>query len=138
MNKVVLITGGSRGIGAATARAAARDGWRVVLSYRSNEGAADNVVRDIKLNGGIAEAIRGDISRESDVATIFNRCKDRFGRLDGLVNNAGILPPVGRFEDIDFARWANTFAVNTGGTFLAVGRLYALCRRATAELVAPL
>ena len=75
MDKVVLITGGSRGIGAATARAAARDGWSVVLSYRSNEDAAENVVRDIKANGGMAEAIRGDISQEDDVATIFNKCK---------------------------------------------------------------
>jgi len=118
MDKVVLITGGSRGIGAATARAAARDGWRVVLSYRSDAEAAKGVVCDIAAAGGMAEAMCGDIEQEADVTALFAKCHERFGRLDGLVNNAGILPPVGRFEDIDLARWTHTFAINTTGTFL--------------------
>lgn len=118
MEKVVLITGGSRGIGAATARTAARGGWRVVLSYRNDEDAAAGVVRDIQVGGGAADAIRGDVGQEADVEAMFALCQDRYGRLDGLVNNAGILPPSGRFEDIDLARWTNTFAINTAGTFL--------------------
>jgi NAD(P)-dependent dehydrogenase (short-subunit alcohol dehydrogenase family) len=118
MSKVVLITGGSRGIGAATARAAARDGWQVVLTYRSDRQAATNVVAAIHASGGEAEASRADVAQETDVQALFAQIRTRHGRLDGLVNNAGILPPVGRFEDFDLERWQRTFAVNATGTFL--------------------
>ncbi|MCZ4351784.1 SDR family oxidoreductase [Roseovarius aestuarii] len=118
MSKVILITGGSRGIGAATARAAAKVGWEVLLTYRSDEKAAHAVVAAIRAAGGVAEAVQGDIMHEKDVQTIFTKCTSRFGTLDGLVNNAGILPPVARFEDFDLDRWNRTLAVNTTGTFL--------------------
>lgn len=129
MARVVLITGGSRGIGAATARACARDGWTVALSWRSDRAAADAVVRDIENAGGTALALQGDVAHEVDVTAMFRHCIDQFGHLDGLVNNAGILPPVGRFEDIDLHRWTRTFAINTAGTFL--------CCRAAVRLMAP-
>lgn len=127
--KVVLITGGSRGIGAATAKAAARDGWTVILSYRSDRAAADSVVQDIQAMGGRAEAVCSDVGSESDVKALFAHCVAQYGRLDGLVNNAGILPPVGRFEDIDLDRWNRVFAINTTGTFL--------CCRAAIHLMSP-
>lgn len=129
MERVALITGGSRGIGAATALAAAREGWCVVLTYRSDADAAREVVGRIRDASGEAEAVPGDVACEQDVARIFEQCRERFGRLDGLVNNAGTLPRVGRFEDIDLERWNRTFAVNTAGTFL--------CCRAAVRAMSP-
>jgi NAD(P)-dependent dehydrogenase (short-subunit alcohol dehydrogenase family) len=118
MSKTVLITGGSRGIGAAAAIASARDGWNVVLTYRSDSDAASSVVSTIEAAGGTAYALAGDVSDEADVKTVFSFCKEKFGGIDGVVNNAGILPDVGRFEDFDLDRWNRTFAINTAGTFL--------------------
>ena len=129
MPKTVLITGGSRGIGAATSLACARDGWRVVVNYRSSGTEAQTVVDAIREAGGEAWAMAGDISREEDVIAIFEAIRDRHGRLDGLVNNAGILPRIGRFEDISLDRWQQTMAVNTTGTFL--------CCREAVKLMAP-
>ena len=118
MGKVALITGGSRGIGASTARRLVAAGWSIALTYRSDAAAADAVVSDISNAGGAALALKGDVSSASDVSSIFDGCLARFGQLDGLVNNAGMLPPVARFEDIDLARWQRTLQVNTTGTFL--------------------
>ncbi len=129
MTKTVLVTGGSRGIGAATCLAAASDGWRVVVNYRSAKAEADAVVASIVDAGGEAWAIAGDISREQDVMAIFLAIRERYGRLEGLVNNAGVLPPHGRIEDMTLERWDRTFAVNTAGSFL--------CCREAVKLMAP-
>lgn len=129
MDKTLLITGGSRGIGAAAALAAAREGWTVIVNYRSAASAAEAVVAEIRASGGKAEAIGGDVASEQDVKAIFAHIGQRHGRLDGLVNNAGILPRVGRLEDMDLARWNQTFAVNTAGTFL--------CCREAVRMMAP-
>ncbi len=118
MSKVLLVTGGSRGIGAAASLAAARDGWTVVVNYRSLADEAGAVVAKIRANGGQAEAIAADVSREADVLALFAAIRERHGRLDGLVNNAGILPQIGRFEDVTLERWERTFAINTTGAFL--------------------
>ncbi len=129
MPKTVLVTGGSRGIGAATSLACARSGWRVVVNYRSARTEAEAVVSAIRETGGEAWSIAGDISREEDVVAIFEAIRERQGRLDGLVNNAGILPRIGRLEDISLCRWQQTLAVNTTGTFL--------CCREAVKLMAP-
>lgn len=129
MTKTILVTGGSRGIGAATALSCAREGWRVILNYRSAAAEADAVVAAIRDAGGEASMIAADISRESDVRAMFAEIRDSYGHLDGLVNNAGILPHVGRFEDISADRWARTFAINTTGAFL--------CCREAIRLMAP-
>ncbi len=118
MSKVLLVTGGSRGIGAAASLAAARDGWTVVVNYRSLADEAGAVVAKIRANGGQAEAIAADVSREADVLALFAAIRERHGLLDGLVNNAGILPQIGRFEDVTLERWERTFAINTTGAFL--------------------
>lgn len=118
MTKTVLITGGSRGIGAATAIAAGQAGWNVVFTYRSDAVAATNVVKAIESTGGTAVALAGDVADEASVISVFDKCIEMFGQLDGLVNNAGILPEVERFEEFDLERWNRTFAVNTTGTFL--------------------
>lgn len=118
MTKVLLVTGASRGIGAATALAAAEDGWDVVVNYRSARSEAEAVVAAIRAKGGSAECIAGDVSREPDVKTLFAQCIEYFGRLDGLVNNAGILRQAARLQDLDMARWNEVFSVNVTGTFL--------------------
>lgn len=83
MSKVVIITGASRGIGAAVAHAAARDNWQVVVNYRNSAQAAQAVVDRIRAEGGQAEAIRGNVADADDVQALFARSLDRFGRLDG-------------------------------------------------------
>lgn len=125
----VLITGGSRGIGAATARLAAASGWDVVLTYRSDRAAADEVVEDIVRSGGIAEAVLTDVGVEADIIKLFEHCRERYGRIDGLVNNAGILPPVGAFADISLERWQTTMTINAAGPFLC-------CREAVRQMTA--
>lgn len=129
MTNTVLVTGGSRGIGAATCLAAAKDGWRVIVNYRSAKSEAEAVVAAITAAGGEAWAIAGDVSQEPDVLAIFGAIRARHGRLEGLVNNAGILHHVSRFEDMSLDRWQHTFAVNTLGSFL--------CCREAIKLMAP-
>jgi NAD(P)-dependent dehydrogenase (short-subunit alcohol dehydrogenase family) len=114
---VVVVTGGSRGIGAATALLAAERGWAVVVNYAGNVEAAESVVAAIHAKGGEAIAVRGDVADPADVEHIF-AAADRLGPLTGLVNNAGIIGPSARVEDLDLARIERMFAVNVTGAFL--------------------
>lgn len=120
-DKVLIITGGSRGIGAATALLAASQGYGVVVNYAANAAAAEAVCGRIHAKGGAAVAVRGDVSLEADIDHIF-AAADRMGTLTGLVNNAGVLDVVARVEDFDLARLTRMFAVNTLGTILCAGR----------------
>ncbi|MFC4003895.1 SDR family oxidoreductase [Prauserella oleivorans] len=117
MNGVVIITGGSRGIGAATARLAARHGWNVCLSYRAREDAATDVVAACRAEGVRAQAVRADVTEEADVAALFDRA-ERLGPLTGLVNNAGVVAPQTRVANLTRDRIERVFAVNTVGAFL--------------------
>ena len=114
----VLVTGGSRGIGAATARLAAEHGYAVGVNYRSNRDAADAVVADITSRGGSAIAIGADVSVEGDVLRLFETLDARFGPLTALVNNAGVLETQTRVETMDAARIGRVFATNVTGAFL--------------------
>ena len=107
---VVVITGGARGIGAATAALAAERGYAVVVNFLSNESAARRVCDAITGEGGDAVAIQGDVSAEEDVARLFSEVDRRFGRLDALVNNAGIVDRQGRVVDLTAARLNRMFA----------------------------
>lgn len=118
MQDVMLITGGSRGIGAATAKLAAAAGYRVCLSYRSDEAAANAVVDAITRAGGQAMAVTTDVGVEAEVIHLFEAVDRRFGPVSVLVNNAGILEPQCRVEEMDAARLARVFAVNVTGSFL--------------------
>lgn len=115
---VMLITGGSRGIGAATAQLAARGGWRVMLSYRDDRRAADQVVSSIVAAGGRASAVQADVGREDDVLTMFGTLDAQGGRLGALVNNAGIVAPAARVDAFDLARMERVFRTNVIGSFL--------------------
>ncbi|MDO9216422.1 MAG: SDR family oxidoreductase [Lacisediminimonas sp.] len=116
--KVVLITGGSRGIGAATARLAAQAGFRVCISYHSAQGAAEGVVDAIRRSGGQALAVSCDVADESDIVALFEAVDREFGRLDALVNNAGVLELQSRLEHMQAARLQRIFATNVTGSFI--------------------
>ncbi len=118
MDKVMLITGGSRGIGAATALGAARQGYAVVLSYRTEAEAAAQVVRSIEAAGGRALAVQADVAKEADVMRLFAACDAAFGPLTALINNAGMLSRQSRVEDMDAARIQHILQVNVVGSFL--------------------
>jgi len=114
----VLVTGGGRGIGAATARLAAERGYTVCVNYRSNRAAADAVVADIESRGGKAIAVGADVSIEIDVLRLFQTIDERLGPLHALVNNAGVLETQTRVDSIDAARLGRVFATNVTGAFL--------------------
>lgn len=116
--KVVLITGGSRGIGAETARLAATRGWRIAVNYVSDESAANAVVSDVMRQGGEAVAIQGDVGRESDVLSMFAAVDRHFGRLDGLVNNAGVVDRMARLDEMSAARLERMMRINVVGSML--------------------
>ena len=118
MNKVALITGGSRGIGAATARLLATRGYDLCISYREREGMASAVLMELRAAGANAIAIRADISSETDIETLFATVDHKFGRLDALVNNAGILLPQSRAEDMTASRINTILQTNVTGTLL--------------------
>jgi NAD(P)-dependent dehydrogenase (short-subunit alcohol dehydrogenase family) len=118
MDKTILITGASRGIGAACALLAGRRGYTVCVNYRENADAATRVVRAIEAAGGRAFAVAADVADEDDVARLFAEVDARCGRLDALVNNAGILARQMRVEQMDAARIARIFATNVTGSFL--------------------
>src|SRR5947208_2875874 len=118
MKQVLIVTGGSRGIGAATARLAAQDGYAVAVAYRQDEVAASAVVNAIVQAGGEAIALQADVSLESDVVRLFQRVDDALGPLTALVNNAGILEQQTRVEFMDAGRLSRVLATNVTGCFL--------------------
>ena len=116
--KTVLVTGGSRGIGAATARFAAANGWRVAVNYVANAAAAESLAAELAATGGDSFAVRGDVGEESDVVAMFAAIDARFGRLDALVNNAGIVTPRARLDGMDAGRILRVMRVNVVGSML--------------------
>ena len=118
MAKVLIVTGGSRGIGSATATLAAQRGYAVCVNYRKNRAAADTVVSEIQAEGGKALAVGADVASEQDVVRLFATVDAQLGPLTALVNNAGILERQTRVEHIDAARIDRVFATNVRGAFL--------------------
>lgn len=118
MPKILLVTGGSRGIGAATARLAAQRGYIVCLTYLHNLAAAEAVVADITVAGGSARAFAADVSREPDVLQLFAQIDAEFGPVSALVNNAGVLDQQMRVDQMDATRLQRIFATNIIGPFL--------------------
>ena len=118
MNKVLLVTGASRGIGAATALLAAQQGWSVAVNYTANSLAADEVVRQIRASGGHAISIQADVADEAQVLRMFEHIDAKMGRLQGLVNNAGVVDMTARVDEMSVARWKRMFDINVIGSLI--------------------
>ncbi|MCB1444599.1 MAG: SDR family oxidoreductase [Rhizobiaceae bacterium] len=129
--RVLLVTGGSRGIGAAICRKAAAAGWRVMINYVADMAAATALATDIRNAGGIAGIVQGDAGTEAGIAGIFAAVDSDFGRLDGFVNNAGVVDYPARVEDFSWARLERMFAINAVGPIHAAGQ--AVRRMSTAH-----
>jgi len=115
---VVLVTGGSRGIGRATAELMASRGWKVGINYQRDAAAAEEAVATIERAGGQAVAIQGDVSVEADVIGMFDRLAAAFGPVTALVNNAGIVAPASLLADMDVSRMRRVFDTNILGAYL--------------------
>jgi len=115
MSAVMLVTGGGRGIGAATARLAAKRGYRVCVNYRADERAAHQLAEQLGHN---AIAVQGDVAIEADVVRLFKTVDDKLGHLDVLVNNAGIVDRSSRVENLSAERIQRMLAINVTGSFL--------------------
>lgn len=118
MSNIVLITGGSRGIGAATALLSARAGYAVAVNYTSNSLAADEVVRQIRQGGGTAITVQADVAEESQVLAMFEKVDAKLGRLTALVNNAGVVDQTARVDGMSVARLKRMFDINVIGTMV--------------------
>ena len=117
MKRVLLITGGSRGIGAATALLAAQDGWAVAVNYANNQAAANQVVQAIAQAGGQAIAVQGDVADEAQIVRLFAAVDQQLGPVTGLVNNAGVVDVTARVEDMSWQRLERMMRINVLGTF---------------------
>jgi NAD(P)-dependent dehydrogenase (short-subunit alcohol dehydrogenase family) len=118
MDRILLVTGASRGIGAATARLAAQAGYAVCVNYRERGDTAAAVVADIEAAGGRALAVQADVADERQVMAMFEAIDGSLGRITALVNNAGLLETQRRLEDMDAARLTRILAANVVGSFL--------------------
>jgi NAD(P)-dependent dehydrogenase (short-subunit alcohol dehydrogenase family) len=118
MNKVLLVTGGSRGIGAATALLAAQHGWSVAVNCASHAQAADKVVQQIRASGGQAMAVQADVAMEDQVVAMFEKVDAQLGRLSGLVNNAGVVDVTARLDEMSAARIRRMFDINVIGSMV--------------------
>lgn len=118
MNPIVLITGGSRGIGAATALLAAQKGYAVAVNYTTNSLAADEVVRQIRASGGTAITVKADVGVEAQVMAMFEKVDAKLGRLSALVNNAGVVDVAARVDEMGVARLRRMFDINVLGSFV--------------------
>ncbi|GAB7210040.1 hypothetical protein OS31_15460 [Dickeya oryzae] len=122
MQKITLITGGSRGIGRATALHLARQGHWIAISYLHQQQQAQGVVENITALGGKAIALQADVTDEQQIVSLFARIDSELGPLSGLVNNAGILRPQARIEELDAVRLNTMFAANITGCFFVCTR----------------
>ncbi|KJY81835.1 3-ketoacyl-ACP reductase [Vibrio galatheae] len=122
-NPVAIVTGASRGIGAAVACKLAEDGFCVVVNYQNGKDQADSVVATIEERGGTAIAIQADISNPDQVQGLFEQTKSKFGKVSALVNNAGILE-ISPFDQATHEQLTRTFTINTFGVFYAMQQAF--------------
>jgi NAD(P)-dependent dehydrogenase (short-subunit alcohol dehydrogenase family) len=118
VNPTLLVTGGSRGIGAATALLAAQRGYAVAVNYTANSLAADEIVRQIRAQGGNAITVQADVGDETQVMAMFEKIDAKLGRLTALVNNAGVVDVAARVDEMSVARLKRMFDINVVGSFV--------------------
>ena len=116
MSPVLLITGASRGIGAATALLAAQNGWSVAVNYTANALAADEVVRQIRQAGGNAMSVQADVGDEAQILRMFEQIDAKMGRLSGLINNAGVVDATARVDEMSWSRLERMMRINVLGS----------------------
>src|SRR5688572_10738453 len=131
MTGVCVVTGGSRGIGAATAMVLARHGWDVAISYRERAEAAAGVVTACRAAGRRAVAVQADVSSETAIHALFETSTAELGQVSGVVNNAGVVPALGRIDSYTIERLAPLLMINVAGAFLVAGE--AVRRMSTAH-----
>jgi len=129
--KIAIVTGASTGIGAATARLAAKNGYDVAIGYRTDQKGASEVARDVEAAGGRAVLIQADLSDPKEIDRFFKEFDAAFGQLDALVNNAGVVDLATRVDQLDHARLRRMFDTNTIGPMLVAG--HAVRRMSTAH-----
>src|SRR6476660_7165400 len=112
MSKSIIVTGGSRGIGAAAAKLCGARGWSVAISYAENAVAAEATVAAVKSAGGKAFAHKGHVAAEADVLALFDAAANTFGGIDGVVNNAGVVAPASPLAEISLERLRRIFDIN--------------------------
>jgi len=117
MKPVLLITGASRGIGAATAVLAAQQGWAVAVNYANNAQAANAVMKQITAAGGTAITVQADVGDEAEILRMFAEVDGKLGRISGLVNNAGVVDVSAKVGDMSWARWERMMRINVLGSF---------------------
>jgi NAD(P)-dependent dehydrogenase (short-subunit alcohol dehydrogenase family) len=117
-SRILLVTGGSRGIGAATAVRAAQAGWDVAINYTRDQAAAESVARQVRATGRRALAVQADVGSEADILAMFHAVDQGLGRLTGLVNNAGVVDLRCRVDEMSLARLNRMWAINITGSFL--------------------
>lgn len=118
MKPVLLVTGASRGIGAATALLAARQGWAVAVNYSQNAAAAEAIVKQIKAEGGQAVSIQADVGDEAQIKHLFTQVDKQLGRLTGFVNNAGVLDVAARVDELSWKRVERMIRINVIGAMI--------------------
>ena len=131
MTNVLLVTGGGRGIGAAVSRLAASRGYAVCVNFRADADAAQQVVQAITAEGGTAIAVAADVSRQAEVERLYRTVDRELGRVTALVNNAGVVAPQGRVDQVDEQRLARLFTTNISSAFLCAKE--AVLRMSTAH-----
>jgi NAD(P)-dependent dehydrogenase (short-subunit alcohol dehydrogenase family) len=118
LEQVLLVTGASRGIGAATAKLAAQRGYAVAVNYANNRAAADDVVQSIRQSSGRAFAVQADVAHEDQILSMFDEVDHELGRITALVNNAGVVDISQRVDEMSFARMKRMFDINVIGSML--------------------
>ena len=118
MDKILLVTGASRGIGAATSLLAARQGWSVVVNFNARGDEANALVQRITDQGGRAMALQADVYNEAQVMAMFEQIDSQWARLSGLVNNAGVVDVAARLDEMTWTRWRRMFDINVIGSLL--------------------
>jgi NAD(P)-dependent dehydrogenase (short-subunit alcohol dehydrogenase family) len=120
MSKVLLVTGGSRGIGHSVSLGAAQKGWKVCVNFVSNRERADQTVELIKESGGQAIAVQADISEENNVVRLFEACEEKLGPVEGFVNSAGIVEPYGRIDELNYKELLPLIDLNVNAAIICV------------------